>query len=66
MEEQLSGQVFSRPEFLYYWVYYAGFNAPWAVVPVWLLRDSWGVLKRAVEAAQKMEVVKEDEAERRR
>lgn len=23
----------SRPEFLYYWVYYVGFNFPWVVVP---------------------------------
>jgi hypothetical protein len=23
----------SRPEFQYYWVYYAGFNAPWVIVP---------------------------------
>lgn len=25
---------YSRPEPLYYWVYYVGFNAPWAVVPL--------------------------------
>jgi cholestenol delta-isomerase len=24
----------SRPEFLYFWVYYAGFNFPWVVVPL--------------------------------
>jgi hypothetical protein len=23
----------SRPEFLYFWVYYVGFNLPWAIVP---------------------------------
>lgn len=28
-----SGVSYSRPEFLYYWVYYVGFNMPWAVVP---------------------------------
>lgn len=27
------GVSYSRPEFLYYWVYYAGFNAPWVFVP---------------------------------
>jgi cholestenol Delta-isomerase len=24
----------SRPEFLYFWVYYFGFNFPWIVVPL--------------------------------
>ncbi|TPX10851.1 uncharacterized protein E0L32_008240 [Thyridium curvatum] len=27
------GLSYSRPEPLYYWVYYVGFNAPWVVVP---------------------------------
>ncbi|KAL1882774.1 hypothetical protein VTK73DRAFT_899 [Phialemonium thermophilum] len=27
----------SRPEFLYYWVYYVGLNLPWALVPFYLL-----------------------------
>jgi hypothetical protein len=29
----------SRPEFRYYWVYYAGFNAPWVVVPIGRCRE---------------------------
>ena len=29
----LEGVSYSRPEFLYFWVYYVGFNLPWAVVP---------------------------------
>lgn len=32
-EQQFHGVSYSRPEFLYFWVYYVGFNAPWAVVP---------------------------------
>ncbi|KAF4781190.1 emopamil binding protein [Colletotrichum scovillei] len=28
-----NGVSHSRPEFLYFWVYYIGFNAPWVVVP---------------------------------
>jgi hypothetical protein len=32
--EHIRGEVYSRPEFLYYWVYYAGMNAPWGVVPI--------------------------------
>ncbi|KAK4169489.1 cholestenol delta-isomerase [Cladorrhinum sp. PSN259] len=35
--EWYQGVSYSRPEVLYYWVYYAGMNAPWAVVPAWLL-----------------------------
>lgn len=27
------GVSYSRPEFIYFWVYYVGFNMPWAVVP---------------------------------
>lgn len=34
-----SGVSYSRPEVLYYWVYYAGFNAPWVVVPVGMFID---------------------------
>ncbi|ROT35929.1 hypothetical protein SODALDRAFT_328313 [Sodiomyces alkalinus F11] len=30
----MHGTVHSRPEFLYFWVYYVGFNAPWVVVPM--------------------------------
>lgn len=31
--EHMRGMSYSRPEALYYWGYYAGMNAPWAVVP---------------------------------
>lgn len=34
MEGHMYGVAYSRPEFLYYWVYYIGFNMPWAIVPV--------------------------------
>lgn len=34
-----SGVSYSRPEVLYYWVYYVGLNAPWAVVPVGMFVD---------------------------
>jgi hypothetical protein len=33
-DSQFSGVSYSRPEFLYFWVYYAGFNLPWAIVPL--------------------------------
>jgi len=32
-EEHFRGVAYSRPEFLYYWVYYIGLNSPWAIVP---------------------------------
>jgi cholestenol Delta-isomerase len=32
-ELQFSGVTYSRPEFLYFWIYYIGFNLPWAIVP---------------------------------
>lgn len=28
-----TGRSHSRPEPLYFWVYYVGFNLPWAIVP---------------------------------
>ena len=28
-----NGKLYSRPEFLYFWVYFVGFNMPWVVVP---------------------------------
>lgn len=33
VNEKYKGLVYSRPEFLYFWVYYVGFNAPWVFVP---------------------------------
>ncbi|KAK7217095.1 hypothetical protein V2G26_005098 [Clonostachys chloroleuca] len=41
------GVSYSRPEVLYFWVYYVGFNAPWATVPLWLLWDSFTEISRA-------------------
>ncbi|KAL5614813.1 hypothetical protein BROUX41_004902 [Berkeleyomyces rouxiae] len=32
-EQALTGRAHSRPEFLYFWVYFAGCNIPWAIVP---------------------------------
>jgi hypothetical protein len=34
---QFHGTSYSRPEFLYFWVYYVGFNAPWAIVPLGII-----------------------------
>ncbi|KAL1895549.1 hypothetical protein Cpir12675_003187 [Ceratocystis pirilliformis] len=33
VEHAFTGRSHSRPEFLYFWVYYAGCNIPWAIVP---------------------------------
>ena len=32
-QEKFRGISYSRPETLYYWVYYVGMNAPWVIVP---------------------------------
>ncbi|GAP89654.2 putative ebp domain-containing protein [Rosellinia necatrix] len=40
----------SRPEFLYFWIYYVGFNLPWAIVPAFLLLDSVKAVTRAMRA----------------
>lgn len=33
-EHRVHDVSYSRPEVLYFWVYYVGFNAPWAIVPL--------------------------------
>ncbi|KAF4123100.1 cholestenol Delta-isomerase [Geosmithia morbida] len=43
----------SRPEFLYYWVYYAGFNSPWVFVPLVLLYDSFSQIQDAFAAVRR-------------
>ncbi|KAB5558434.1 Emopamil binding protein-domain-containing protein [Coniochaeta sp. 2T2.1] len=44
-EHQHKGISHSRPEFLYYWVYYLGLNAAWFVVPaVYLFQSSRNIL----------------------
>lgn len=30
----MTGTMHSRPEFLYFWVYYVGFNGPWVAAPI--------------------------------
>ncbi|KAK3995974.1 Emopamil binding protein-domain-containing protein [Cladorrhinum sp. PSN332] len=50
--ERYGGISYSRPEFLYYWVYYAGMNAPWGTVPVWLLWRSVKEVGRAFESVE--------------
>ncbi|KXX79538.1 hypothetical protein MMYC01_203117 [Madurella mycetomatis] len=49
--EHMRGLSFSRPEWLYYWGYYAGMNAPWAVVPGVLLYQSARAIQGAFVAA---------------
>ncbi|KAL1888725.1 hypothetical protein Sste5346_009350 [Sporothrix stenoceras] len=39
-EESIHGTSHCRPEFLYRWVYFAGMNAPWVVVPVYAIYSS--------------------------
>ncbi|ATY67395.1 EBP domain [Cordyceps militaris] len=48
VDYRFSGISYSRPEFLYYWVYYVGFNAPWFFVPLGLLYDSWSHITTAI------------------
>lgn len=43
-----SGSLYSRPELLYFWVYFVGFNAPWFFVPILLI---WISLKEIAHAS---------------
>ncbi|KAL6359445.1 hypothetical protein LRP88_06866 [Fusarium phalaenopsidis] len=51
-ESRMHGVAYSRPETLYFWIYYVGFNFPWAVVPLVLLRDSWRQIGSAFAALE--------------
>lgn len=50
INEKYRGLIYSRPEPLYYWVYYVGFNAPWVVVPAGLLINSVRSIRRGIIA----------------
>ncbi|KAI1312208.1 Emopamil binding protein-domain-containing protein [Xylaria venustula] len=52
-EFYFTGRSHSRPEFVYFWVYYVGFNLPWAIVPAFLLLDSVKTVTRAMRALDK-------------
>ncbi|KAL2024455.1 hypothetical protein VTK56DRAFT_8266 [Thermocarpiscus australiensis] len=53
--ERLRRVSYSRPEVQYYWVYYAGLNAPWVVVPCLLLVQSAGAIRGAFAVAGMVE-----------
>ncbi|KAK4115337.1 Emopamil-binding protein [Canariomyces notabilis] len=53
--EHMRGLSYSRPEPLYYWGYFAGMNAPWAVVPCVLLLQSAKAIQGAFAAAGRAE-----------
>ncbi|KAK5627676.1 hypothetical protein RRF57_003391 [Xylaria bambusicola] len=55
-EFYFTGRSHSRPEFVYFWVYYVGFNLPWAILPAFLLWDSVKTVTRAMRALDKAEV----------
>ncbi|KAL7795793.1 Emopamil-binding protein [Trichoderma ceciliae] len=60
-EQRFHGVSYSRPEFLYFWVYYVGFNAPWAIVPFFLLQDSYSRIVTAFRALHEKESQQKNE-----
>ena len=34
MDDAYNGIAYSRPESYYYWAYFIGMNAPWAIIPI--------------------------------
>ncbi|KAL7626206.1 hypothetical protein AAE478_002976 [Parahypoxylon ruwenzoriense] len=54
-EAFLGGRSHSRPEPLYFWVYYVGFNLPWVIIPAILLYDSSRTVTRALRALDDVE-----------
>ncbi|KAL6794672.1 Emopamil-binding protein [Trichoderma sp. SZMC 28013] len=60
-EQRFHGVSYSRPEFLYFWIYYVGFNAPWAIVPFFLLADSYRRIVTAFRALHEKESQQKNE-----
>ncbi|KAL7784516.1 Emopamil-binding protein [Trichoderma afarasin] len=60
-EQRFHGVSYSRPEFLYFWIYYVGFNAPWAIVPFFLLADSYRRIVTAFRALHEKESEQKNE-----
>ncbi|KAF4974907.1 hypothetical protein FZEAL_8237 [Fusarium zealandicum] len=59
-ESRVHGVAYSRPETLYFWVYYVGFNMPWAVVPLgesapWRRLVIWTQIDKAFGALEQRE-----------
>ncbi|KAM7197033.1 Emopamil-binding protein [Naviculisporaceae sp. PSN 640] len=56
VSESVNGYGYSRPQFLYYWVYFVGFNAPWVLVPIYLLYQSGREIKGAFDLVKEVQV----------
>ncbi|KAI0167463.1 Emopamil binding protein-domain-containing protein [Pestalotiopsis sp. NC0098] len=56
VEAHFTGRSHSRPEFLYFWVYYVGFNFPWVVVPAFLMYDSLKTIARRLKSFEQVKV----------
>ncbi|OTB20487.1 hypothetical protein K445DRAFT_86561 [Daldinia sp. EC12] len=54
-ETYFTGRSHSRPEPQYFWLYYFGFNLPWAIIPAVLLYDSVRTITRAIGALEKFD-----------
>jgi len=54
-EHYYKGVVYSRPEFLYFWVYYFMMNFFWAVIPSALVFSSVKQIAAAFKTVQKLE-----------
>jgi cholestenol delta-isomerase len=50
----LDGNRHCRPEALYFWGYFVGFNLPWIVIPAML---GWRSVKAMAEATERAETI---------
>ncbi|KAI1213055.1 EBP-domain-containing protein [Annulohypoxylon truncatum] len=54
-QEYMTDLSHSRPEFLYFWVYYVGFNLPWAIIPSILIYDSTKTITKAIRTLDRVD-----------
>ncbi|CAK7235807.1 hypothetical protein SCUCBS95973_009393 [Sporothrix curviconia] len=62
-QEALQGASHCRPEFLYRWVYFGAMNAPWVVVPIYILYSSASQICQVFVAANGANTGKANRAE---
>ena len=53
-DHKVYGAVYSRPETLYFWVYFVTLNAFWIVIPFWLIYGSSTSVVEAVRGQKKL------------
>jgi cholestenol delta-isomerase len=58
LDEHFDGYEHVRPEPIFFWLHMIVMNSPWAIVPGYLIYQSWNELWRASSSAGAAKVLK--------